>query len=140
MLRWVSNVVDSQNDQTSSYESFLEEPSTFDTHISNRHATGVTTLDGSRVWTADGSGRVYVYDDGVYTGRWHVSESVSPSGIAVNGADIWVVDDELDAVFHFAGGVSLAQGNQLETTRFELDSRNEAPSGIASAPPGKKSF
>ena len=52
-------------------------------------------------------------------------------GIATNGADLWIVDDSLDKVFHFVDGVSLADGTHAATASFDLDSLNRVPSGIA---------
>ncbi len=92
----------------------------------------MSTVDGNRVWAVDASGTVVAYDGGVYSSEWAASGVVSAGGIAASGADLWIVDNELDQLLYFANGAAMSEGVHAATASYALDPANGAASGIAS--------
>ena len=66
---------------------------------------------------------VYVYDtdDNSLLGSWTAGGLDKPQGIATDGTDLWIVDEELDRVFRYAGATSRLTGSQSPSDSFPLD-------------------
>ena len=95
---------------------------------------GIAT-DGSDLWVVDARttddatvlhypvAAGYIIGAAVPTGSFSLHpDNISPTGIATDGATIWVTDDGLDEVFVY-------QLDGVFTTRWGLDAENSDPSG-----------
>jgi RHS repeat-associated protein len=97
-------------------------------------ARGVTTTPyGDPLWVVKSNQWVYVYDtdDNSLLGSWDATDLDAPSGIAVSGSDIWIVDSSLDRVYRYAGGAAFLSGAHGATSSFALAAGNTDPSDIA---------
>lgn len=91
----------------------------------------VTSLDGSTVWVLDGKKIVFVYNaSGTLLGSWTTTSPKTPTGIATNGTDLWIVDKGNDRVYYYAGAASRLTGSATATSSFALGSGNTTPEGI----------
>ena len=111
----------------------------FDVAQENTSPSGLAT-DGSTIWVSDDvADQVFVYStDGTSAGQWLLdSENADPSGITNNpagGTDLWVVDRNDLAVYHYpTGGVEDSGGFSAQTA-FSLAGGNTGPEGIADPP------
>src|SRR5207244_11731070 len=77
---------------------------------------------------------VYVYTtNGGLLGFWTASglnANAQVEGIAVFGADVWLVDNKQDKVFKYANAASRLSGSQTVTSSFGLNSADTTPKGI----------
>ena len=106
-------------------------------------AHGSTTA-GERVWIVDALENMVVVwnvdrettidpDMGLeHAGSWELRarDLTSPTGITVFGDDIWVVDDNTDAVFLFVDAATQNDGAAAGSKAFALYSENSNPSDI----------
>ena len=96
-------------------------------------ARGVTTtVTGNPVWVVKSNEWVYVYDrtDDSFLGKW---DAVGPSvaqGIATNGTDFWIVDDQKDRVYVYENASDWRSGSHSATRTFNLNNFNDDPTGI----------
>jgi sugar lactone lactonase YvrE len=86
---------------------------------------GVTsTAAGTTNWIVDANKNVYVYSSaGALLGSWSagsLSSSAQLTGIATNGADIWLVDSSADMVYKYAGAAGRLSGSQNAASSFNL--------------------
>jgi hypothetical protein len=94
-----------------------------------------TTATGDTFWTVNNYQTVWVYNaGGVALGVW-TADGMSkvfsrPEGIATNGSDIWLVDNNADRVYKYANAASLRSGSQSASSNFKLASGNNNPKGI----------
>ena len=72
----------------------------------------------------DANKTVYVYDNhGVLLGSWSaggLSNNAQLTGIATNGADVWLVDSNADKVYNYTGAASRLSGGQSAASSFNL--------------------
>ena len=54
-----------------------------------------------------------------------------PTGIAISGSDIWIVDKGTDTVYRYDEAVGVTSGELDASFSFQLDAGNAAPEGIA---------
>ena len=129
-------VVDTDQDRTYEYSAAggLVDENLLDG--ANRVPRGATAnVEGTRVWVADLSTHVYVYDqDGISLGRWKADGiGDRTEGIATDGEDVWiVVNGTVDRVFFYENGASWTDGDRTEDSSFGLARRegNTRPQGI----------
>jgi glucose/arabinose dehydrogenase len=83
-----------------------------------------TTEAGTTEWVVDADKNVYVYNTGgALLGSWSaggLSSSATLTGIATNGADIWLVDSSADKVYKYTGAASRLSGTQSAASSFSL--------------------
>ena len=61
-----------------------------------------TNADASKLWILNYNKVVYVQDgDGTSLGSWSAPELKEPTGIAISGSDIWIVDKGTDTVYRY---------------------------------------
>jgi len=58
------------------------------------------TADGNRIWTVSPDHRVSVYEaaSGLLLGSWFAGDGTQAEGVAVHGADVWLVDAKTDRI------------------------------------------
>ncbi|MBL8826779.1 MAG: tandem-95 repeat protein, partial [Planctomycetaceae bacterium] len=82
--------------------------------------------DGSKLWTIDEKGDVFVYNDaGKLLGSWTAKGLGKPEGITTDGVNLWVVDDDSNRVYYFAGAASRLRGSISATSSFALNRNNK---------------
>lgn len=87
--------------------------------------------DGSTLFVVNGNRRVFVYDDaGGYQGFWTAVGPQRVDGIATDDTDIWILDRNLDTVFHYANAAMLRSGEAEPTDSFALHANNKNGKGI----------
>jgi len=90
-----------------------------------------TTAAGTTVWVVDANKNVYVYDNhGVLQGSWSaggLSSSATPTGIATDGTNIWLVDSYTDKVYKYTGAAGRLSGSQNAASSFRLSSSDSNP-------------
>src|SRR5206468_11840862 len=83
-----------------------------------------TTAAGTTEWVVDANKTVYVYSTGgALLGSWSaggLNSSATLTGIATNGADIWLVDSSSATVYKYAGAASRLSGSQSAASSFAL--------------------
>jgi len=90
-----------------------------------------TTADGSRVWTVDAKKVVRAFDaDGTLRGSWTAPKLKSPSGIATDGVNIWIVDQKAKAVYRFDNAAEVTSGSLNASSSFKLNKKNTKAEGI----------
>jgi sugar lactone lactonase YvrE len=90
-----------------------------------------TTADGSRVWTVDAKKVVRAFDaDGTLLGSWTAPKLKSPSGIATDGVNIWIVDQKAKAVYRFDNAAEVTSGSLNASSSFKLHKSNTKAEGI----------
>lgn len=88
--------------------------------------------DGSRLWVVDAAGTVFVYDAAMrLQGSWRATGLVTPTGIAVAGTSIAVVDQGTRRIHVFDTAVARLTGEQAATRSFSLASGNRNPQDLA---------
>jgi hypothetical protein len=89
---------------------------------------------GDRFWVVDANRNVYVYNpSGALLGSWSVSgfnASAQFEGIAVSGADIWIVDAKSDKVYRYTNAASRLSASQSAASSFSLNSGNKDASDL----------
>jgi DNA-binding beta-propeller fold protein YncE len=79
---------------------------------------------GTMEWVVDANKNVYVYNPGgALLGCWSaggLSSSATPTGIATNGTEVWLVDSSADKVYKYAGAAGLRSGSQNAASNFSL--------------------
>ena len=87
-----------------------------------------TTL-GTKVWVVDANKSVYVYDTrGALQGSWAaggLQSTAQLEGIATNGTDVWLVDNNTDKVYRYTNAAGLINGTQNASSSFSLNSSNK---------------
>ncbi|MFO0968009.1 MAG: Calx-beta domain-containing protein [Gemmataceae bacterium] len=87
-----------------------------------------TTAAGTTEWVVDANKNVYAYSTGgTFLGSWTaggLSSSAQLTGIATNGADVWLVDNYAHKVYKYSGAASRLSGSQGATSTFQLSSSN----------------
>jgi outer membrane protein assembly factor BamB len=87
-----------------------------------------TTAAGTTEWVVDANRNVYVYNTGgALLGSWSAAglmPSVTLTGIATNGTDIWLLSNSTGRVYQFSGAASRLSGNQMATDSFKLSGTN----------------
>ena len=80
----------------------------------------------------DDHGLVFVFDtsDGSLLGSWDAGDLDDPEGIATDGTDIWIVDEEAKEILRFSGAASRLSGSQDADFWFDLDDDHEHASGL----------
>jgi hypothetical protein len=93
-----------------------------------------STAAGDTVWVVDANKKVYIYDTaGALLGSWtagSLANNATVEGIAVFGADVWLVDARQDKVFRYAGAASRLSGSQNAASSFALNSGNINPKDL----------
>jgi sugar lactone lactonase YvrE len=83
-----------------------------------------TTAAGDKVWVVDYNKTVYVYNNGgSLLGSWTpggLNVNAQLEGIATNGTDIWLLDNQQDKVYKYTGAASLLSGSQSAASSFSL--------------------
>lgn len=125
-------VVDSTADATFRYLANGSFSSRSATASGNTNPMGVAASpDGSTLWVIDGNRTVHVYDAAmVRLGSWTVSGLQIPTGIAVIGNDLWLVDSATDRAYLFTGGASRRSGTATASRSFALGAGNTNPQDI----------
>lgn len=125
-------VVDSGRDDTFQYAASGTLTLNHNLAATNLNPQGVvTSLDGSTVWVLDGNKTVFVYNaTGTSLGSWTTTSPKTPTGIATNGIDLWIVDKGNDRVYFYAGAAARRSGSVAATSNFALGSGNTTPEGI----------
>jgi Domain of unknown function (DUF4114) len=73
-----------------------------------------TTSAANKYWVIDANKSVYVYNAaGGLLGSWLATGLTTPTGIATNGTDIWIVDSGSDRVFRYAGAASRLSASSI---------------------------
>ena len=98
----------------------------------DRSPQGVTTnADGSRIWVAETTGIIFVYDaQQKQIGRWQANDLEHVTGVATDGTDIWLVDSKTDSIHRFAGACSRMSGKVSATNTMRLNSGNKNPTDM----------
>ena len=101
-------------------------------HRDNKFPRGIaSSKDGTTRWVVDADGEVFVYSaTGARLGTWKTVGIDKPEGITTNGTDIWIVDNEKDLVYFFAGAASRRSGTKGPTSSFALSAANRSPSDL----------
>ena len=101
-------------------------------HKDNKLPRGIaSSKDGTTRWVVDADGEVFVYSaSGARLGTWKTTGIDKPEGITTNGTDIWIVDNEKDLVYFFAGAASRRSGTKAPTSSFALTAGNRSPSDL----------
>jgi hypothetical protein len=90
-----------------------------------------SNVAGDKLWTVDAAGVVRSYTaSGTLNGTWTASDVETPTGIATDGTDVWIVDDDSDSVLRYAGAATRTSGTISSTSSFDLASENAHPSDI----------
>ena len=99
----------------------------------NQKGRGIaTTGDGSTSWVVDADGIVFAYGvNGDLLGSWEAKGIDKPEGITFSAGNLWIVDNETDRVYLFAGASSKRSGALNPTNSFALDRLNREPRDIA---------
>ncbi len=94
---------------------------------------GVAAAVGGRtIWVLNYNNVVSVQDgDGNALGSWSSPQLTEPTGIAISGSDIWIVDKGTDTVYRYANASGVVSGELTASSSFKLDLGNSAPEGIA---------
>src|SRR5262249_10355434 len=75
---------------------------------------------------------VYVYSpSGTLLGSWSASGLTTPTDLATDGTDIWVLDQGAGRVYRYAAAAARRSGSQASADSFALDAANTAASGLA---------
>jgi uncharacterized repeat protein (TIGR01451 family) len=90
-----------------------------------------TTADGSRIWIVDAKKVVRVFDaDGNLLGSWTAPKLKTPTGIATDGVNIWIVDQKAKQVYRFDNAAEVRSGSLNWSSSFKLHRSNSKAEGI----------
>ena len=125
-------VVDNATDKTYKYDAAGVTTGRENLFAENKKPRGIAaSKDGTTHWVVDADGEVFVYNaSGARIGTWKTTGIDKPEGITTNGTDIWIVDQEKDAVYYFAGAALRRSGTKAPTSSFPLTSANRNPSDL----------
>jgi hypothetical protein len=106
-----------------------------ETQLLNQENEGLTGIavssDGSKTWIVDRKGEVFVYDQsGKLLGSWKARGIDKPEGITTDGVNLWIVDNERDRVYSFAGAAARLAGSLRPTSSFRLTPSNRNPTDL----------
>lgn len=91
-----------------------------------------TPVDASRFWILNANKRVYVMDAGGRPlGYWLAPQLRTPTGIATDGTNIWIVDKGTDRVYRFDNAARVTTGSLYASASFRLAKANGTPEGLA---------
>ncbi len=92
----------------------------------NEQPRGIATnKDGSKLWDIDEKGDVFVYNNaGKLLGSSTAKGLGKPEGITTDGTNIWIVDDDSNRVFYFAGAAARLSGKVSATSSIALNRNN----------------
>ena len=124
--------VDGANDSGFQYDASGANLGSFDL-VDGAIARGVTTtVTGNPVWVVKSNEWVYVYDrtDDSFLGKWDAVGPTVAQGIATNGTDFWIVDDQRDRVYVYENASDWRSGSHSATRTFNLNNYNDDPTGI----------
>ncbi len=126
-------VVDQSAKRTFSYDSTGGSVGQSVLNSENQKGRGIAnSTDGSTSWVIDGDGYVFVYGaNGNLLGSWKAKGIDKPEGITLSRGNLWIVDNETDRVYLFAGAASKRSGELNPTSSFALDRLNREPRDIA---------
>jgi hypothetical protein len=97
-----------------------------------------STVAGDKVWVVDANKKVYVYNTvGGLLGSWTaggLNAQAQLEGIATNGTDVWLLDNKLDKVYKYVGGIGAGanriSGTQNAASSFSLNRDNSNGKGM----------
>ncbi len=126
-------VVDSSSDRTYRYQANGASVSNSALATGNTNSRGIASnADGSRLWVLDNNRTVYVYDAALtLLGSWSAGSLNTPTGIAVAGTNVWIVDSGNDRAYLYSGASSRLSGSLSPTRSFALSSSNSNPQDLA---------
>jgi hypothetical protein len=126
-------VADATADKSFQYQANGVYVSQLGLNASNSNARGIAANSaGTQLWVLDSNKTVYVYDSNMtLVGSWIANGLSTPTGIAVAGTNVWIVDSQLDRAYLFASATSLTSGSLNATRSFALGSGNTNPQDIA---------
>lgn len=126
-------VADATADKSFQYQSNGVYVSQLSLNASNINARGIAANSaGTQVWVLDSNKTVYVYDTNMtLLGSWIANGLSTPTGIAVAGTNVWIVDSQLDRAYLFANATTVTAGSVTATRSFALGSGNTNPQDIA---------
>jgi DNA-binding beta-propeller fold protein YncE len=110
---------------TYKYQPFGSQQAPYGLSLNDLDPRGVaTTAAGTTNWVVDANKNVYVYSSGgALLGSWSaggLSSSAQLTGIATNGADVWLVDAATAKVYKYAGAAGRRSGSQSAASSFSL--------------------
>jgi hypothetical protein len=125
-------VVDNSADKAFRYQAGGTFVSQSSLNSGNLNSRGVAASpDGSTLWVLDKNKKVFVYNAAMsLLGSWTANGLNTPTGIAVSGADVWIVDSGNDRAHRYAGAASRLSGSTSPTS-FKLGAGNTNPQDIA---------
>ncbi len=123
-------VDDASADKTYEYQASGAAVENYGLNTGNTAPRGAaSTAAGTTVWVVDANKKVYLYDtSGSTLGSWTAGGLTSNAlveGIATDGKDVWLVDNQADRVYYYSGGASLTSGSPNATSSFSLNSGNK---------------
>lgn len=87
---------------------------------------------GSTSWVVDADAIVFVYGvKGDLLGSWEAKGIDKPEGITLSAGNLWIVDNETDRVYLFAGASSTRSGDLNPTIRWLLIDSIENPETLS---------
>jgi WD40 repeat protein len=97
-----------------------------------------SNVAGDKVWVVDANKNVYVYNTvGGLLGSWTaggLNAQAQLEGIATNGTDVWLLDNKLDKVYKYVGGIGAGanriSGTQNAASSFSLNRDNSNGKGM----------
>ncbi len=88
--------------------------------------------DATKFWILNYDKVIYVQDaNGGSLGSWSSTQLKQPTGIAVSGSNVWIVDKGTDTVYRFDGAADVTSGQLTASSSFKLDVGNATPEGLA---------
>jgi hypothetical protein len=118
-------VNDASGDSTYMYNAAGVALSDSDLLIDNTSPRGAASnAAGDKVWVVDANKNVYIYSpSGGLLGSWtagSLASNAQVEGIATNGTDIWLLDNNQDKVYKYSGAASRLSGSQNAASSFNL--------------------
>jgi uncharacterized delta-60 repeat protein len=131
-------VADPTSDNAHRYDASGEDAGYFPLETRLTEVRGIAAnSSGALVWSIDGAtGQVAVQGPtGAFQGSWVALDEQSLSlaqitGIATDGADVWVVDASTDRVYRYAEAGLQVSGLAIATSSFALYAGNLSPSDL----------
>ncbi len=123
-------VDDASADKTYEYQASGGAVENYGLNTGNTAPRGAaSTAAGTTVWVVDANKKVYLYDtSGNIVGSWSAGGlqfNAQVEGIATDGKDVWLVDNQADRVYYYSGAASLTSGSPNATSSFSLNSGNK---------------
>ena len=125
-------VVDGASDKTFHYSAGGTYRAQTGLASGNSNPRGIAASpSGDRFWVVDKDEKVYVYDAALTPiGSWTPRGAKRPTGISVSGADVLIVDSNLDEVLVYANAASRLSGFGIVTRSFSLAAGNNNPEDL----------